>query len=191
MHLKPFARRLSLSTAFCLLGTSKKTLASLKEVLQFLHLPPRPSTPTFLFHRQAGHCMYSQYCRALAHLFGWLYQHIYARCWCQQALLLFRPLFVRPSFLTPELLRALQEWTLVPTHGRSGSGFRQNDVLHVFDMKAPRGNSLLKCTYNERLTEMKGQNGKSLYIYIGMNEQKLLKGQTKRVWIFQQNIEFQ
>jgi hypothetical protein len=45
----------------------------------------------------------------------------------------------------------------VPTHGRSGSGFRQNDVLHVFDIKAPRGNSLLKCTFNERLIEMKGQ----------------------------------
>jgi len=43
----------------------------------------------------------------------------------------------------------------VPRHGRSG--FRQNDVLHVFDFKAPRDNSLLKCTFNERLIEMKGQ----------------------------------
>ena len=59
----------------------------------------------------------------------------------------------------------------MPTHGRSGSGFRQNDVLHVFDMKAPRGNSLLKCTFNERLTEMKGQKlQKLINIYIYWNE---------------------
>ena len=153
MNLNPFAKRQSvcpLPFVYWDIGMFKRKSSS------FYTSFPRSSTPTFLFHGQAGHCkvghcMYSQYCYTLAHSFGWFFQHIFIRCWCQQALQFFRPFFARPPFLTGlhvflsrKLLRVFQEWTVVPRHGRSG--FRQNDVLHVFDFKAPRDNSLLKCT---------------------------------------------
>ena len=47
MHLKPFARRLSLSTAFCLLGTSKKNIGVFKGSPP-VFTPPSPPFHTYI-----------------------------------------------------------------------------------------------------------------------------------------------